>query len=184
MSARDQQIRKRMRDAGIIPNALGTTLEIEEQKFLREIVIEKQFESDKGYASYVIQAGDAARGTDVAFLTYVMAKELVLMGVNVRCTSLTEIRRELRLEIARPDFEPEVLDRRGNGYLVIPDFLHTRGLTESEMDDITQFLSSHVWRGGGLILGAGIWVAATATEYGAEFSAFARSFQDIQIKIR
>lgn len=175
------EVRNKMRAANIPVFAYQTTLVTEGAGTLREIIKQKEFKTEAGLASYVLQGnGKKADSLRTTRLAAVMAKELVLSGVRVHFVPLAGFVREVRLQDYAADRDGSqatipVLQDIGTGYFVIPDFsdsYHDRD-TWAEAQSL---MVTHVNRGGGLILStADAWEDAAA-KCSRSFIAVAESF--------
>lgn len=183
MSAKDQAIIKRMRDSNIPPYTFKTTLANEGQPILAEITKNRTFKTEDGHLSYMIHAGDSNASVDVCKLVATFAKELVLTGTATYYTTVTALAREIKYEYQRTDESP-VLARRGKGMVAIGAFDEFSSIETSNWLDTLDWLISHAYGGGGLVLGQGVFVAAIQSVYGADFSAFADTqLQQIRVKV-
>lgn len=138
----------RMRAAGVPPYAFPSTLKEMGKNCpplarLASAVKTKEFK--KGVAGLVSYAFFGPRRVLTAAT---MAKELVLVGEQVRCTSALALAAEYRKQDWLP-YAPEF-----TGYLVIPDFAAGVKFQPSrDLQEVIDFLLAHIGAGGGLVLG-------------------------------
>jgi hypothetical protein len=141
----------RMRAAGVPPYAFRHTLaKLAKERFLglapvASAVTSKAYQ--KGVSGLVSYAFTGKHGILAAAT---MAKELVLVGEQVHCTTALALAVEFPKQDWMP-YSPETL-----GYWVVPDFaggLST--LSEYQARSVVDFVLSFAAKGGGLVLGLG-----------------------------
>lgn len=179
----NKDVLQKMRHANIPAFALGTTLVQENAHALRAIVQGREFKQANALASYVLRSSDVRvqplRATRFAAI---MGKELVLAGQKVKFIPLAGLVRELRLTEYgdEPHALIDVHAMVGSGYFVIPDF--DDEIANPEMWPETQaFLTTHLNRGGGVILVVrNDWVVP-APKFTGSFAAVAESFVYMEV---
>lgn len=180
-------IKAKMRQANIPVYAEKTTLPKAGQQALRELISKREFETEDGFISYIVNAGDKMYGIEVAEVVALMAKELVLSGIPAYHVTVTSLAKELeREDVARAEESSvsNALARSGKGYICIPDFADIEHIDAGLWRYTLDWLMQHVRRGGGLVLGQAIFVSAIPSVYGPSFAAFARSLHEIRINTK
>ena len=181
------EIKAKMRQANIPVYAEKTTLPKLGQQALRALIERREFMTEDGLNNYIVHAGDRMYGIEVAEVVALMAKELVLSGVPTYHVTVTSLAKELEREDVVRAEESSVsnaLARSGKGYICIPDFEDIEHIDAGLWRYTLDWLMQHVRRGGGLVLGQAIYVAAIPSVYGPSFAAFARSLQEIRINTK
>lgn len=143
--ANDAAIIAKMRRANVAVHAYRQSLETLGQKRLAAYVGSKHYDIGvSGYASILINS--SAEGADrVSAICNVLAKELVLRGVQVRCISLSSLFRLATTDNWEP-IEASIL--------VVPSIgeeLDHR--PAKDWYDVQDLLLSHINRGAGVVLG-------------------------------
>lgn len=138
----------RMRSAGVPPYAFSSNLvEMGKtcQPLARLALALRAKGYQKGLAGFVSYAFFGPRRVLAAATA---AKELVLLGEQVRCTSALALAAEYR----KQDWLP--YSSEFTGYMVIPDFsAGVKFLPPRDLQEVIDFLMAHIGAGGGLVLG-------------------------------
>jgi len=179
----NKDVLQKMRNANIPVFALGTTLVQENAHALRAIIQGKEFKQSNSLASYVLRSSDVrAHPLRATRFAAVMGKELVLAGQKVKFIPLAGLVRELRLTEYgdEPHALIDVHAMVGSGYFVIPDF--DDEIANPEMWPETQaFLTTHLNRGGGVILVVRNEWAVPSPRFTGSFAAVAQSFVYMEV---
>lgn len=123
---------------------------------LREVIKNEEFRNGEVYRLFTLWA--SASASDVAVMSAVFAKEIILANVPCVYQPLVGLHRELSLlDYSAMDTKPlsDVLQRIGKGYVVIPDFEKSEHLTS----EVCDWLFEHASRGGGLVLASSEHIA-------------------------
>lgn len=154
MSASNEAIKERMRQAGIPPNTFKTTLAREGQNTLSHLIKHGDFIVNGETRSFLVDHnGHGPRRS--AQIAAIAGKELVLMGQRVRYLPLAGILRELRLSEVPNNSDEINFTKRGDGFIVVPDLDNQNSIPrEWEFASAQAWLLEHVARGGGLVVAA------------------------------
>lgn len=138
----------------------STTLEKEGYAALQESISAKEYVQAGQLKSYYVESsGTPASARKATRAVSLIAKHLRLVGNPLMLVSLSGLLREQRIAYLPREVESAnpVLTLRGKGYIAIPDFfLEPNPLDLAslyDLHDVGDFLVSHVYSGGGLILG-------------------------------
>jgi hypothetical protein len=169
--ANESAILARMRAARVPPNAFPHSLKALKQNSLAAVVAEKKFDTGVGgLISYLVKGARKAH-TSSSLVCHVAAKELVLQGCKVFCTSIPEI--------VQPSDGDEAPDKLGIGYLVVADIgANTQYCTPFQWYSAQAYLLSHISRGGGLIIGV---PDIDAVRFNAEFLDAMEIFENVAV---
>lgn len=170
--ASNQEILARMRKSFVCPSAFGHSLDSLKQRKMSAIIKGKEYAAESGVLkSYIIydERPDASHHRDkrdlvrdfkagtlvksVSLICKVIAKEFVLSRQPVVCYSYVDF-----VNFAKYQSEVEL----GSGYIIIPGiYEECLDRPKAERVEAEKLILSHLWRGGGLVLGD-----AGATECG------------------
>jgi hypothetical protein len=135
------------------------TLEMEGYPALQESISAGEYKDSGILKSYYVQGSTAPELRKAGRVVSVLAKHLRLSGNPLVWVLLSGLLHEQRIQYLNRDVASvsDVLKTRGTGYIAIPDFYTVPRPAEvwsrSDMDDVGNFLATHVYYGGGLILG-------------------------------
>lgn len=175
---------RRMAASNIPASVMATTLPNEGMDALRVTVAKKEFRTANGLKSYFIDAPSANQKSlnRAAFIAAVFAKELVLSNVAVFFTPLAGLFREMN-DAVFWDEEKSRLPKRGDGYVVIPDFDNEAAIPSSaQWAEVQDWLIQHVNRGGGLVLG--VSQNTNAETVGTAFSLLSSQFVRVRVSVK
>lgn len=143
----------RMRAAQVPTFAYTTSLKLEKQLALAEIVKGREFErGEAGLKSYLITRHGGGVDSKVCRTCAAFAKELVLAGTPVYCTSVEELSLASTMYERGVDSIYTFAERVGEGYLVLCDY-NECGVETTQLGRVQMILLSHISRGGAVILG-------------------------------
>lgn len=154
-------------DASFIPTwTHKLTLAMEGFEALQEDISAKRYIANDRLQNYYIQGNHRAAS--------LLAKHLRLSGQPVVWCTMAGALREQRIQYHPreiPSWNP-IMTTRGKGYIVIPDYYqHDEPYmvwTIAELEDLGNYLASHVYAGGALVLGGNDPKSAGLKCYGTE----------------
>ncbi len=148
MAESDNIILGRMRRAGVPAHLYNTTLALEKQNVLAAAIGQKKYDLGEGLLqSYIIEPANNPKKPSPARVCGLIARELVLARKPTTYVTLPQL-----TLIADRAAEDEI--NLGVGYLVVGDFNDlVAEWKRAEWALVESMLVSHLYRGGGLILG-------------------------------